>query len=82
MGEPEREPSDRKRLLGNVQIIAQVMELPFIMVAGVVIGGGAGYWLDAHFKTSPLWTLLLGILGFAGPLREILRRIPKDDADK
>jgi F0F1-type ATP synthase assembly protein I len=56
------------------------MELPFIPVAGVIIAGGIGYWLDARFGSSPLLTLLLGAVGFAAGVREVLRRIPRDDA--
>ncbi len=58
---------------------AMAMELPFILVGGVVIGGALGHWIDLRAHTSPLFTFLLGLLGFAGGIREILRRIPKDD---
>ena len=61
-----------------LQTLAMAMELPFILVAGVVIGGGAGYWLDSRLQTSPLLTFVLGIMGFGAGLREIIRRIPKD----
>jgi len=56
------------------------MELPFILVGGVLIGGAVGYWLDARFGSKPALTLLLGLLGFAGSVREVLRRIPRGDA--
>ncbi|HEV8383823.1 MAG TPA: AtpZ/AtpI family protein [Candidatus Acidoferrales bacterium] len=68
----------RKRKLLFLQTLAMAMELPFILVAGVLIGGGAGYWLDHRFHTSPLLTLILGILGFGAGVREVIRRIPKD----
>lgn len=58
---------------------ALAMELPFVLVAGVVIGGGVGYWLDAKLGTSPLLTFLLGIIGFAAGVREVLRRIPREE---
>ena len=55
------------------------MELPFILVAGVIIGGGLGHWIDTRAHLShPVFTLLLGLLGFAAGVREVLRRIPKD----
>ncbi|MBI1738654.1 MAG: AtpZ/AtpI family protein [Acidobacteria bacterium] len=68
----------RKRTGFFLQTLAMAMELPFILVAGVVIGGGAGYWLDSRFHTSPLLTFVLGILGFGAGVREVIRRIPKD----
>jgi F0F1-type ATP synthase assembly protein I len=54
------------------------MELPFLLVASVGIGGGAGYFLDKHFHTSPLFTLILGLLGFAGGMIQLVRRLSKD----
>jgi len=74
-------PSDskRKRRSGFLQTFALAMELPFILVAGVVIGGGAGHWLDAKFGSSPLLMLLLGLIGFGAGVREVLRRIPKQE---
>ena len=55
------------------------MELPFIPVASVLLAGGLGYLADKRWHTFPLFTLLLGLLGFAGGLREILRRISKEE---
>jgi F0F1-type ATP synthase assembly protein I len=54
------------------------MELPFLLVASVGIGGGAGYFLDKRLHTSPLFTLILGLLGFAGGMIELVRRLTKD----
>jgi len=51
------------------------MELPVILVAAVIIGGGLGYLLDKRFGTLPVFSLVLGLLGFAGGLREIIRRV-------
>jgi len=58
--------------------LADVMELPFLLVASVAIGGGAGYFLDKSFHTSPVFTLILGLLGFAGGMIQIVRRLSKD----
>jgi F0F1-type ATP synthase assembly protein I len=74
------EPSDKRRLT-FLRTFALAMELPFILVGGVVIGGGLGYWLDKQFGTSPGLTFVLGIVGFAAGVREVLRRIPKDDQE-
>ena len=62
-----------------VRDLALAMELPFILVGGVLIGGGIGHWLDGKLHTTPALTLVLGLLGFGAGLREVLRRIPKDD---
>ncbi|HLB86170.1 MAG TPA: AtpZ/AtpI family protein [Terriglobales bacterium] len=54
------------------------MELPFIPVAAVVIAGGLGYLMDKRFGTLPVFSLILGFLGFAAGVREIIRRIKSD----
>jgi ATP synthase protein I len=72
------EPSDKRRVT-FLRTFALAMELPFILVGGVVIGGGLGYWLDKQLGTSPGLTFFLGIVGFAAGVREVLRRLPKDD---
>ena len=53
------------------------MELPLIPVIAVGIAGGAGYLLDAKLHTTPLFTLLLGLLGFIAGMREVFRRAIK-----
>ena len=74
------EPSDKRRL-NFLRTFALAMELPFILVGGVVIGGGLGYWLDKQLHTSPGLTFFLGIVGFAAGVREVLRRLPKDNQE-
>jgi F0F1-type ATP synthase assembly protein I len=54
------------------------MELPILLVASVAIGGGAGYFLDKRIHTSPVFTLILGLLGFAGGMIQLVRRLSKD----
>jgi F0F1-type ATP synthase assembly protein I len=50
-------------------------ELPFILVGSVLIGGGAGYFLDHWLHTAPALMLVLGLLGFAGGIWDMLRRL-------
>ena len=76
---PAEKPPRRPHTI--LRTFALAMELPFIPVAGVLIGGGVGYWLDARFGSGPALTLLLGLLGFAAGVREVLRRIPKDEGE-
>jgi len=55
------------------------MELPFIPLLAVVIAGGLGYLLDTRLHTSPLFAIVLGLLGFVAGIREILRRLSKEE---
>ncbi|MFZ3215437.1 MAG: AtpZ/AtpI family protein [Candidatus Acidiferrales bacterium] len=68
-------PTPRKRPSSGATQVAMAMELPVIMIASIVIGGGAGYLLDRWLHTSPLLTLILGFLGFGAGVWDILRRL-------
>jgi F0F1-type ATP synthase assembly protein I len=52
------------------------MELPFVLVAAVVLGGGMGHFLDRWLHTKMIFTFLLGGVGFFAGIRDILRRFP------
>jgi F0F1-type ATP synthase assembly protein I len=54
------------------------MELPILLVASIAVGGGLGYFLDEWLHTSPVLTLILGFLGFAGGMIQLVRRLSKD----
>ena len=58
------------------------LELPFTLVGAVMLGGGAGYLLDRWLHTLPWLTIVLGVLGFFGGLREVLRRLDRMDDNK
>jgi len=51
------------------------MELPFVLIASILVGGGLGYLLDKKLGTAPLFVLLLGFLGFGAGIWEIIRRV-------
>ncbi|OLD81263.1 MAG: hypothetical protein AUG46_05790 [Acidobacteria bacterium 13_1_20CM_3_58_11] len=54
---------------------AMAMELPFVLVAAVVVGGLFGYFLDHWLHTKPVFLLVLGGLGFYAGVRDVLRRL-------
>src|ERR1700736_709934 len=58
---------------------ALAMELPFTLVGAVLLGGLLGYFLDHWLHTKMIFTLVLGALGFAGGLKEVLRRLAQSD---
>jgi F0F1-type ATP synthase assembly protein I len=51
------------------------MDLPFVLIGSIVIGGGIGYLLDTQLHTFPILSLVLGLLGFAGGMYELIRRL-------
>jgi ATP synthase protein I len=53
---------------------AMAMELPFVMVGAVLLGGVLGFFLDRWFHTKPYLMLVFGALGFFGGVRDIIRR--------
>jgi F0F1-type ATP synthase assembly protein I len=59
---------------------ALAMELPFTLVGAVLLGGLLGYFLDHWLHTKMIFALVLGALGFAGGLKEVLRRLAQSDS--
>jgi F0F1-type ATP synthase assembly protein I len=57
------------------------MELPFLLVAGALVGGLFGFLLDRWLHTKPFLMLILGAVGFIASVRDMLRRLQKDDPD-
>lgn len=70
-------PAPRRESDGLVRQLGNVMDLPFVLVGSVVIAAGLGYLLDKHFDTSPIFTLVLGALGFAAGMYELIRRLTR-----
>ncbi len=56
---------------------AMALELPFILVGSIAVGGLLGYFLDDWLHTKPYLMLVFGFLGFFGGLRDLLRRVSK-----
>ena len=59
---------------------ALAMELPFTLVGAVLLGGLLGYFVDHWLHTKMIFALVLGALGFAGGLKEVLRRLAQSDS--
>ena len=69
-------PPPRKSPGAVSRQMALAMELPFLLAGGALVGGFLGYLLDHWLHTKVLFLIVLGGLGFAGGLREVLRRLP------
>jgi len=67
-----------KRAASFSRQFAIAMELPFILVSAIVVGGLVGFFLDRWLHTPPYLMLILGFLGFFGGLRDVLRRTAKE----
>jgi ATP synthase protein I len=55
---------------------AMAMELPFVLVGAVLLGGVLGFFLDRWLHSKPWLMLVFGALGFFGGVRDIIRRMP------
>jgi ATP synthase protein I len=77
-------PPPTKRPAANYsRQFAMALELPFVFVSAIVVGGLLGYALDRWLHTKPVFLLILGGIGFYVGLRDILRRVSKSsDGDR
>jgi ATP synthase protein I len=66
-----------KQAAGFSRQFAMAMEMPFVLVSAVIVGGLVGLLLDHWLHTRPFLMLVFGFLGFFGGLREVLRRLAK-----
>lgn len=74
-------PPPRKNPTGGTRQLAMAMELPFLLVGGALVGGLLGFLLDRWLHTKPWFMLIVGAAGFAVGVRDMLRRLQKDDPD-
>jgi ATP synthase protein I len=70
-------PSPGKTPGSYLRELALAMELPFIMIGAVIIGGGIGYLLDRWLHSSPAILLIGGLLGFGAGVWDIIRRLSR-----
>ncbi len=52
-----------------------MIDLPIVLVGSVLIGGALGYLLDRRLHTAPLCALILGGVGFAAGIYEVIHRL-------
>jgi ATP synthase protein I len=65
--------AEKARDSSNQAAIA--LELPFVLVSAMVVGGLLGYFLDRWLHTKPIFLLILGGIGFFAGVRDVLRRV-------
>lgn len=74
-------PERRKSTAGFARQFALATELPFLLVGGTLIAGLFGFLLDRWLHTKPFLMLILGAVGFAVSVRDLLRRLDKGDSN-
>lgn len=74
--EPQASDSTNKRAKAVSTNVALAMELPFTLVGAIALGVALGYFLDKWLHTRAVFMILLGLLGFAAGVREVIRRLP------
>jgi F0F1-type ATP synthase assembly protein I len=71
----EATPANLEKVKKYSSNTALAVELPFTFVGAVLFGGLLGFFLDRWLHTRIVFTLILGGLGFAAGLKEVLRRL-------
>ena len=72
--DPKLSPA-AKQVRQDSQQFAMAMELPFVIVAALGVGGGLGWLIDHYAHTKPIFMLILGGVGFFVGIRDVLRRV-------
>jgi ATP synthase protein I len=76
MSDPVSSP---KKDVGALRQLALATELPFLVAGGALVGGLIGYFLDHWLHTKPYLMIVMGAVGFFASVRDMLRRLQKDD---
>ncbi len=74
-----KKPPGKRTAQNMSRQFAVAMELPFVLVSAILVGGAMGWLLDRWLHTWPVLMLVLGGLGFFAGVREVLRRLPGND---
>lgn len=70
--------SPRKRPGVAIAQVAGALELPFVLVGSVLVGGVLGYFLDRSLHTAPILAMCGGFLGFVAGMWQVLRKLARD----
>jgi ATP synthase protein I len=72
-------PTPRNDPGRTIKQIALAMEMPFLLVGPVVVGGAIGYFLDRWLHTMPLFLLVLGVAGVVMGIVDALKIATSQD---
>lgn len=75
-------PTPPKRPNNVMQQVGMAMELPFTLIAAVLVGGGLGYLLDRWLHAAPVFMLVGGVLGFGLGFRDLLKRLTRGEKNR
>jgi len=53
------------------RFLADVLTFGWVLPAAIATGAGIGWLLDRLFSTFPILTLVFGLVGFAGGIRQL-----------
>ena len=70
-----RKSGDGGDWTGALRDVAPYLSIGTTLAVTVLAGIGGGYWLDAHFGTSPLFLLAGGMLGLGGALYHFFKTV-------
>jgi ATP synthase protein I len=70
-------PEQKKNTKDFVRL-ANLSSVGIGLVAASLIGAGAGYLIDKHFHTTPIFTLILLFLGIIAGFLNIYRTVTRD----
>jgi len=59
------------------RLLADVLSFGWVLPASIAVGAGLGWLADRVLGTLPVVTIVFGLLGFAGGLRQIYREMEK-----
>ena len=69
-------PKNKKRP-GVIHALSMSSQVGFVMAACVIIGVFSGKYLDGLFGTSPLFILIMSLLGMAAAIMSIFKLAKK-----
>jgi len=62
----------------NLRYLALISQLGLTMIFTILVGFGIGFFLDKHFLTSPIWTLVFLVFGIAGGFIGVYKMIMRE----